>query len=65
MSKITTVGIDLAKNVFSIHGVDERGAVVVRRTVRPATMTATRRRASFLVRASANHRLFWSARTRC
>jgi transposase len=23
--KITTVGIDLAKNVFQIHGVDERG----------------------------------------
>ena len=23
--KITTVGIDLAKNVFPVHGVDERG----------------------------------------
>ncbi len=23
--KITTVGIDLAKNVFQVHGVDERG----------------------------------------
>ena len=23
--KITTVGIDLAKSVFQIHGVDERG----------------------------------------
>ena len=25
--KITTVGIDLAKNVFQVHGVDERGQV--------------------------------------
>ena len=27
--KITTMGIDLAKEVFQIHGVDERGKVVV------------------------------------
>lgn len=25
---VTTVGIDLAKNVFQIHGVDERGKPV-------------------------------------
>ncbi len=30
--KITTVGIDLAKNVFLIHGVDERGRTVVRKS---------------------------------
>ncbi len=29
--KITTVGIDLAKNVFQVHAVDERGAVVLRK----------------------------------
>lgn len=33
MAKITTVGIDLAKNVFSVHGVDENGVVVIRKTV--------------------------------
>src|SRR5438445_12226425 len=33
MSKITTVGIDLAKLVFSMHGVDENGKVVLRKTV--------------------------------
>ena len=33
MGKVTTVGIDLAKNVFSVHGVDERGQVVLRRTL--------------------------------
>jgi len=31
--KVTTVGIDLAKNVFSVHGVDERGKTVLKRTV--------------------------------
>ena len=34
MSNITTVGIDLAKNVFSMHGVDGAGHVVLRKTVR-------------------------------
>jgi transposase len=31
---ITTVGIDLAKNVFQVHGVDARGKVVLRRQLR-------------------------------
>jgi len=34
MEQITTVGIDLAKNVFSLHGVDAKGRTVLRRTVR-------------------------------
>ena len=32
--KVTTVGIDLAKNVFQIHAVDERGKVVVRKQLK-------------------------------
>jgi transposase len=32
--KITTVGIDLAKNVFQVHGVDERGKVTLRRQLK-------------------------------
>ncbi|WP_194722099.1 IS110 family transposase [Noviherbaspirillum malthae] len=30
----TTIGIDLAKNVFAVHGVDERGKPVLRKTLR-------------------------------
>lgn len=30
---VTTVGIDLAKHTFSLHGVDSRGNVVVRKTL--------------------------------
>jgi transposase len=33
MKNVTTVGIDLAKNVFSMHGVDASGRVVLRKTV--------------------------------
>lgn len=38
MNKITTLGIDLAKNVFQLHGVDASGKVVLRRTVRRAQL---------------------------
>lgn len=41
MSKITTVGIDLAKNVFSVHAVDENGAVVLRKTLTRARLLPT------------------------
>lgn len=34
MDKVTTVGLDLAKSVFSLHGVDAGGRVVLRKTVR-------------------------------
>jgi len=38
--KITTVGIDLAKNVFQVHAVDERGRAVLRKQLRRDQMTA-------------------------
>ena len=28
MSEVRTIGLDLAKNVFQVHGADETGAVV-------------------------------------
>ncbi len=30
---VTTVGIDLAKNVFSVHGVDAHGKPVLKKTI--------------------------------
>ena len=33
MSEITTVGIDLAKNVLSVHGVDAHGKAVLRKSL--------------------------------
>ena len=38
--KLTTVGIDLAKHVFQIHGVDERGKVVLRKQLKRSQVTA-------------------------
>lgn len=34
--EISTIGLDLAKNVFQVHGVDTAGAVVVRKALRRA-----------------------------
>lgn len=29
--KLTTIGIDLAKNVFQVHGADDRGRAVLKK----------------------------------
>jgi transposase len=34
IEKVTTVGLDIAKQVFRVHGIDTAGAVVVRRKLR-------------------------------
>ena len=38
MAKISMIGLDLAKNVFQIHGIDAAGNVVLRRQLRRAQM---------------------------
>ena len=34
MNEVTTIGVDLAKNVFQVHGVDASGEVVIRKQLR-------------------------------
>jgi len=41
MDKVTTVGIDLAKRVFALHGVDGAGRVGLRKTVRREQLMQT------------------------
>ena len=31
MNEVITIGVDLAKNVFQVHGVDAEGGVIVNR----------------------------------
>jgi transposase len=40
LSTVTTIGLDIAKNVFQVHGVDAAGAVVVVKAVRRAQLLA-------------------------
>jgi transposase len=38
MGEVTTVGLEIAKSVFQVHGIDATGAVVIRRQVRRGQM---------------------------
>jgi transposase len=38
MNKIRVIGLDLAKNVFQVHGVDSAGKVVVRKQLKRAQL---------------------------
>jgi transposase len=38
MKEVSTIGVDIAKRVFQVHGVDRSGAVVVRRALRRSQM---------------------------
>jgi len=38
MEDVTVVGLDLAKNVFQVHGVASDGRVVIRRQIRRAQL---------------------------
>jgi transposase len=40
MGDITTIGLDLAKNVFQVHAVDEAGSVVMRKRLRRGQVLA-------------------------
>jgi transposase len=34
MSTVTTIGLDIAKSVFQVHGISATGEVLIRRQVR-------------------------------
>src|SRR5499433_1408675 len=40
MGEVTTIGLDLAKHVFQVHGVDAEGATVLRKQLRRAQVLA-------------------------
>jgi transposase len=40
MGQVSTVGLDLAKNVFQVHGIDDAGLVVLRRKVQRGELEA-------------------------
>ena len=34
MQAVTTIGLDIAKSVFQVHGIDAEGQVIIRRQLR-------------------------------
>jgi transposase len=43
---VTTVGLDLAKHVFQVHGIDQDGQVLIRRQLRRGELIGFFRRLS-------------------
>jgi Transposase DDE domain group 1 len=50
MQAVTTIGLDIAKSVFQIHGVDAAGNVIVRRQLKRRTRLSCRTFAANFVR---------------
>ena len=40
MSEITTIGLDIAKHVFQVHGIDAQGTTVLRKRLRRGQVLA-------------------------
>jgi len=51
MTEVSTIGLDIAKRVFQVHGVNQAGAVVFRRQLRRTEV----------LKFSPSCRLVWSA----
>jgi transposase len=59
MQAITTIGLDIAKSVFQVHGIDAEGKVVIRRQLKRALMSwrssRSWRLASLVLRPALHH----------
>jgi hypothetical protein len=44
MGEVSTIGLDIAKSVFQVHGVDVAGAVVIRKRGPPRARSGEVRR---------------------
>jgi transposase len=44
MQTVTTIGLDIAKSVFQVHGADAAGQVVIRRRLKRCSVLAFFRR---------------------
>ena len=42
MSTVTTIGLDIAKSVFQVHGISATGEVLIRRQVRRGQVQKSR-----------------------
>ena len=40
MKKISTIGLDLAKRIFQVHGIDDQGQLIVQKQLQRSEMIA-------------------------
>ncbi len=48
MGEISTIGLDIAKSIFQVHGVDSNGAIVIRKRVSHAKVAGVLRSSTVL-----------------
>jgi transposase len=65
MQAITTIGLDIAKSVFQVHGIDAEGNVIVRRQLKRRHVLAFfhKRRHAWLASRRAHHPTIGHARS--
>jgi transposase len=64
MQAITTIGLDIAKSVFQVHGVDASGQVVIRRQLKRRWASSRSCRPAWSVSKLAPHRIIGHANSR-
>ena len=59
MQAVTTIGLDIAKSVFQVHGVDAEGNIIIRRQLKRRYVLAffQKRRRAWLASKPAPHRI--------
>ncbi|MBB3220995.1 transposase, partial [Massilia umbonata] len=64
--KITTIGIDLAKDAFQVHGIDEHGKICVKRSLKRKEMMEffTRTEPCLIGMESCSGAHYWARRLR-
>ena len=71
MQTVTTIGLDIAKSVFQVHGVDAAGQVVIRRQLKRRYVLAFFQKLRELRRPDGKNAAYWRAlaghrhRSRC
>jgi hypothetical protein len=59
MGEVSTIGLDVAKSVFQVHGVDADGVVVIRRRGSNSRMTNPKKRIENFSRLGSDHVWRW------
>jgi transposase len=54
MQMVTTIGLDIAKSVFQVHGIDAEAKVIIRRQLKRRYVLASARRQPLDIRVGAS-----------
>ena len=64
MQAVTTIGLDIAKSVFQVHGVDAAGQVLIRRQLKRRAVLAFFQKLPVCL-VGINHRAHLAANNKC